>query len=211
MSFPKDFAWGVAASSYQIEGAPCEDGKGLSVWDTMCLKKGAVKDGQTGDVACDHYRRYAEDVALMAEIGVRAYRFSISWPRVLPDGIGKANEKGLAFYDRLVDEMLGAGIAPYATLFHWDFPYELYCRGGWLNPSSADWFAEYADVVARRLGDRVAAWMTHNEPQCFIGLGHSSGVHAPGDKLGLRDVLRAAHNALVAHGKAVQAIRASGA
>lgn len=209
MGFPKDFVWGVAAASYQIEGAAYEDGKGLSVWDMTCRRKGAIKWGHTGEIACDHYHRYKEDVALMASLGAKAYRLSISWPRVLPEGIGRVNEKGIDFYNRLIDELLSKGIAPYVTLFHWDFPYELYCRGGWLNPKSSDWFAEYATLLGKRFGDRVAAWMTHNEPQCFIGLGHQEGRHAPGDKLGEAEVLRVGHNALLAHGKAVQALRAT--
>ncbi|HSV27383.1 MAG TPA: GH1 family beta-glucosidase [Sedimentisphaerales bacterium] len=209
MGFPKGFVWGVAAASYQIEGAAYEDGKGLSVWDMMCRRKDAIRWGHTGEIACDHYYRYREDVALMASLGTKAYRLSVAWPRVLPDGIGRVSEKGLEFYDRLIDELLAHRIAPYVTLFHWDFPYELYCKGGWLNPSSSGWFAEYAHILGRRLGDRVAAWMTHNEPQCFVGLGHKEGKHAPGDKLGEAEVLRVAHNVLLAHGKAVQALRAT--
>ena len=209
MSFPKGFVWGAATASYQVEGAAGEDGKGLSVWDMMCRKEGAIWNGHTGDVACDHYHRYKEDVALMKQIGLYACRFSISWPRVIPEGIGAANPKGLEFYDRLVDELLGADIVPFVTLFHWDYPYELYCRGGWLNPDSPQWFAEHAGVVVEALSDRVVHWMTLNEPQCFIGLGHSDGVHAPGDKLGFAQVLRAAHHALLAHGRAVQAIRSN--
>ncbi len=209
MSFPKDFVWGAAAASYQIEGAAAEDGKGDSVWDMFCRKPGAVWQGQTGDVACDHYHRYKEDVALMKSLGLQAYRLSISWPRVLPGGVGGVNERGLAFCDALIDELLGANITPYVTLFHWDYPYDLYCRGGWLNADSPRWFAEYTDLVVRRLSDRVRHWMTLNEPQCFVGLGHQLGVHAPGDKLGLAQVLRVTHHALLAHGRAVQAIRAS--
>ncbi len=205
--FPPSFVWGAAAASYQIEGAAYEDGKGLSVWDMLCKKPGAIWQGQTGDVACDHYHRYREDVALMREIGLPAYRFSISWPRVLPEGTGNVNAAGLGFYDRLVDELLAAGIAPYATLFHWDFPYDLYCRGGWLNRDSADWFADYTRVVVEALGDRVKDWMTLNEIRVFVGSGHYEGRHAPGDKLGLTEVLRVGHHALLAHGKAVQVIR----
>lgn len=208
MRFPDGFAFGVATASYQIEGAAYEDGKGLSVWDMFCRKEGTIWQGQSGDVACDHYHRYKEDVGLMREIGLKAYRFSISWPRVLPEGVGAVNEAGLGFYDRLVDELLAGGITPYVTLFHWDYPHDLYCRGGWLNPDSPDWFAEYARVIVARLSDRVKHWMTLNEPQCFIGLGHLTGRHAPGDELGLAEVLRAAHHSLLAHGKAVQAIRA---
>jgi len=208
MSFSKDFVWGAAASSYQIEGAANEDGKGLSVWDVFCQKEGAIWSGQSGDIACDHCHRYKEDVALMREIGLCAYRLSISWPRVIPQGTGAVNPKGLEFYDRLTDELLAARIAPYVTLFHWDYPNELYGRGGWLNQDSPDWFAEYTRVVVEKLSDRVKYWMTLNEPQCFIVLGHQHGMHAPGEKLPFAEVLRAGHNALLAHGRAVQAIRA---
>lgn len=208
MGFPEGFVWGAAAASYQIEGAAYEDGKGLSVWDMFCRKPGAVWNGQSGEVACDHYHHYREDVALMKNLGLKAYRLSISWPRVLPGGAGAANPKGLAFYDALVDELLAAGILPYVTLFHWDFPYDLYCRGGWLNPDSPRWFADYSDLVVRRLSDRVRHWMTINEPQVFVGAGHQAGAHAPGDKLGLKEVLRVTHQVLLAHGRAVQAIRA---
>lgn len=209
MSFPKNFVWGTAAASYQIEGAANDDGKGPSVWDMLCRKDDAVYDGHTGDVACDHYHRYAEDVGLLKSMNVQAYRLSISWPRVLPTGTGTTNAAGLDFYERLVDALLAAGITPWVTLFHWDFPLELYYRGGWLNRDSADWFAEYASVVARRLGDRVTHWMTLNEPQVYINAGHLEGRHAPGDKLAFHEVLRAAHNTLRAHGRGVQALRAS--
>ena len=209
MAFPKGCVWGAATAAYQIEGAARGDGKGPSVWDMMCRRPGAIWNGQTGDVACDHYHRWREDVALMKGLGLRGYRLSISWPRVLPDGVGQTNPKGLAFYDRLVDGLLATGIEPFVTLFHWDYPYALYCRGGWLNRASADWFAEYAHVVVSKLGDRVRHWMTHNEPQCFVGIGHSDGRHAPGDRLPWAEVLRIAHHALLAHGKGVQAIRAA--
>lgn len=208
MSFPNDFVWGAAAASYQVEGGARDDGKGPSVWDMMCRKEGAIWEGHSGDVACDHYHLWAQDVAIMKEIGLKGYRLSISWPRVIPAGTGKVNAKGLAFYDRLIDALLDAGIQPWVTLFHWDYPYELYCRGGWLSPESPDWFAEYAQVVVKKLGDRVRNWMTLNEPQCFIGLGMRDGLHAPGDKLGWAEVLRAAHHALLAHGRGVQVIRA---
>ena len=207
MSFPKDFTWGVASAAYQIEGAPVEDGKGPSVWDMFSRKPGAIWRNQTGDVACDHYHRFREDVALMKELGIRAYRFSISWPRVLPDGVGTVNEKGLGFYDQLVDTLLAAGIEPWVTLFHWDYPLALYHRGGWLNRDSVNWFADYAGVITARLSDRVTHWMTLNEPQCFIWLGHQTGYHAPGDRLRMDEVLLAAHHILLAHGHAVQRIR----
>ena len=208
MGFRKDFVWGVATAAYQIEGAAYEDGKGLSDWDTFCKKEGNVWNGQSGDVACDHYHRYQDDIDAMKQIGVTGYRMSISWSRVIPDGTGAVNPKGLAFYDKLVDKLLEAGITPYVTIFHWDYPYELFCRGGWLNPDSSDWFAEYSRLVVEKLSDRVTNWMTINEPQVFINHGHQAGTHAPGLQLPFPDVLRATHNTLLAHGKAVQAIRA---
>ncbi len=207
MSFDKDFIWGAASASYQVEGAVFEDGRGLSVWDMMCRKEGKIYQGQTGNVACNHYHLYKEDVALMRELGIKGYRMSLSWPRILPDGIGYVNQKGLEFYDRLIDELLAAGVRPFVTLFHWDYPYSLYKKGGWLNPDSSEWFREYAEVVVERLSDRVTDWMTLNEPQCFIGSGHQTGNHAPGDKHAHKEVLLAAHNALLAHGKAVRTIR----
>lgn len=208
MSFPKGFIWGAASAAYQVEGAAYEDGKGLSVWDMMCRWPGKIMGGDTGDIACDQYHRYEEDVSLMGEIGLKAYRFSISWPRIIPEGIGPVNEKGLDFYDRLTDTLLKRGIQPWITLFHWDYPYPLFCRGGWLNGDSSGWFADYAAVIVDRLSDRVQHWITLNEPQCFIGLGHQSGIHAPGLSLDFPEVLLATHNTLLAHGKAVQAIRA---
>ena len=207
MSFAADFVWGAAAASYQIEGASREDGKGPSVWDVMSREPGKIWEGNTGDVSCDHYHRYEEDVRLMWEIGLKAYRLSISWPRVMPNGTGTVNEKGLAFYDRLVDVLLENGVQPWVTLFHWDYPYPLFQRGGWLNPDSSDWFAEYAQAIVDKLSDRVSCWMTLNEPQVFVDSGHRLGRHAPGLQLGLTNVLTAAHNALLAHGKAVQVIR----
>jgi len=207
MSFSKDFLWGAATASYQVEGAAYEDGKGLSVWDMCCKKPGFVKDGDTGDTACDHYHLYKEDVGIMKEIGLQAYRFSISWPRVIPDGVGAVNNKGLEFYDKLVDELLEHNITPYATLFHWDYPYELYKKGGWLNKDSSDWFEKYTQVIVDKLSDRVNHWMTLNEPQCFVLLGHLQGEHAPGLKLDKPDVFLAIHNSLLAHGKACSVIR----
>ena len=208
MSFPKDFVWGAASASYQVEGGANEDGRGLSIWDMLCRQPGKIWEGNTGAVACDHYHRYEEDARLMREIGLQAYRLSISWPRILPEGVGAMNEPGLAFYDRLVDALLENGVEPWVTLFHWDYPYALYCRGGWLNRDSADWFADYTAVVVDRLSDRVSHWMTQNEPQCYLGLGHLVGVHAPGLRMGFAEVLRATHHSLLAHGKAVQVIRA---
>ncbi|MEO6002056.1 MAG: GH1 family beta-glucosidase [Opitutus sp.] len=208
MAFPKDFVWGTATSAYQIEGAVEADGRGPSVWDAMCSQPGKIHGGDSGAVACDHYHRSAADVQTMGELGVQAYRFSIAWPRVIPAGVGAVNSAGLAFYDRLVDELLAAKIEPWVTLFHWDFPLALYQRGGWLNVDSPQWFADYTRVVVDRLSDRVKHWITLNEPQCFVGLGHQTGVHAPGDQLPLDQVLLVAHRVLLAHGKAVQVIRA---
>ena len=204
--FPTGFAWGFAASAYQIEGAAAEDGRGRSIWDTFARVPGAIADGQTGDVACDHYHRFAEDVALMAGLGAKAYRFSVSWPRVQPEGTGAANERGLDFYDRLVDALLAAGIQPLVNLFHWDLPQALQDRGGFADPEVVGWFADYAALVAARLGDRVTDWMTFNEPAVFAFLGHADGIHAPG----LRDwptALRVADNQLRAHAAAGAAIR----
>ena len=208
MAFPNDFVWGTATAAYQVEGAADADGRGPSVWDVFCRRKGAVFEGHSGETACDHYHRYREDIALMKELGVTSYRFSVSWPRVLPEGVGAVNEKGIDFYSRLVDELGKAGIAPMCTVFHWDYPEALYKKGGWLARASADWFAEYTALLADRLSDRVKVWVTQNEPQCFIGLGHLDGVHAPGDRLAFSDYLLAAHNAMRAHAKAVQALRA---
>lgn len=207
MSFPSGFAWGAATASYQVEGAAHTDGRGLSVWDMFCRKDGAIFSGHDGDIACDHYHRWREDIQLMKEMGLKAYRLSISWPRVIPEGLGKPNELGLEFYDRLIDGLLEAGITPYVTLFHWDYPYALYCRGGWLNRESVEWFGTYTKLIAQRLGDRVTHWMTLNEPQCFLNLGHRDGVQAPGLKMAWMDVLRALHHVLMAHGRAVQTLR----
>jgi len=207
MTFPENFRWGASTSSYQIEGAAEEDGKGLSIWDVFCRRKGKIQDGSNGTIACDHYHRYREDVELMHSLNLGAYRFSLSWPRILPEGQGQVNHKGLDFYDHLVDELLKYDIEPWITLFHWDYPHALYLRGGWLNRDSADWFADYTKTVVDRLSDRVHHWLTLNEPQVFIGMGHQQGVHAPGLKLGIKEVLLAAHHAMLAHGKAVQIIR----
>jgi beta-glucosidase len=209
-AFPAGFLWGTATASYQIEGAVDEDGRGRSVWDTFCAQPGKVDGGDTGDVACDHYHRWPQDVALMAELGANAYRFSIAWPRVQPGGRGPTNPKGLAFYDRLVDALCERGIAPVATLFHWDTPQEVEDEGGWLARSTAERFAEYAAVVADALGDRVRHWVTLNEPIVHLVLGYATGMHAPGRML-LTGALPAAHTLLLGHGLAVQALRAAGA
>ncbi len=208
VGFPDKFVWGAATASYQIEGAWDEDGKGLSIWDVFADREGAIYRGQTGRVACDHYHRFAEDVGLMSRIGLMGYRFSVSWPRVMPEGTGEVNRKGLDFYDRLVDSLNEAGVEPYLTLFHWDYPYTLYRRGGWLHPDSSEWFAEYTEAVVRRLSDRVTYWMTLNEPQVVLWVGHRKARHAPGLRLDTELLVRVAHNLLLAHGKGVQTIRA---
>ncbi len=207
MPFPTDFTWGAASSAYQVEGAANTDGRGPSIWDAFCRVPGATFRGHTGDVACDHYHRFRDDVGLMKSIGLQAYRFSISWSRVIPGGTGSPNEKGLAFYDALVDELLAAGIVPWVTLFHWDLPLALQHRGGWLNRDIAGWFGDYTRLVVDRLSDRVTRWITINEPQIFVPFGHGDGTHAPGTKLPMADRLLAGHHALMAHGRAVSVIR----
>jgi len=206
--FPDGFVWGVSTSAYQIEGGAGDGGRGASIWDEYCRQPGKVYAGQSGEVACDHYHRWKEDVELIREMGVNAYRFSISWPRVLPEGRAGVSDAGIGFYDRLVDELMWIGVTPFVTLFHWDFPLALYRRGGWLSPDAPRWFAEYVQVVVDRLSDRVHHWVTINEPQCFLKFGHADGTNAPGLRLGLADQLMAAHQTLVAHGMGVQAIRA---
>jgi len=208
MPFPKDFIWGVAAASYQVEGAWNEDGKGPSIWDTYThTPQSPVHNNENGDTACDHYHRMKEDVALMAEMGIKAYRFSVSWARVLPDGTGKINEKGLAFYSALVDELLKYKIEPMLTIYHWDMPQALFDRGGWLNPDIVTWFKEYTKILVDALSDRVKYWFTINEPQIFIGLGFQLGAHAPFLKLSDRDIMVMTKNVLLAHGTAVRTIR----
>jgi beta-glucosidase len=204
--FPAGFVWGAATSAYQIEGAANGDGRGESIWDRFCRTPGRIRDGAAGDVACDHYHRWREDVALMKELGLKAYRFSISWPRILPEGRGAVNQKGLDFYSRLVDALLEAGIVPYATLFHWDLPQRLQEAGGWPARATAGAFRDYVEAVVRRLGDRVQDWITHNEPWCASLQSHQIGHHAPG----LRDwpaALRASHHLLLSHGWAVPIVR----
>ncbi|MFH8554261.1 GH1 family beta-glucosidase [Streptomyces celluloflavus] len=208
--FPRDFLWGVSTSAQQIEGAVDEDGRGPSAWDVFTARPGRVKDGSDARVATGHYHRYREDVALLKGLGVGAYRFSVAWPRVVPAGRGAVNGAGLDFYDRLVDELLAAGVQPVATLFHWDTPQPLEEAGGWLRRETAEHFAAYAEVVAARLGDRVAHWITLNEPAELTLLGYGLGQHAPGREL-VFDALPAAHHQLLGHGLAVQALRARGA
>ena len=207
MSFRKDFMWGAATASFQIEGAWNEDGKSPSIWDEFCHRGGKIEDNSTGDIACDHYHRYKEDVKLMAELGLKAYRFSIAWTRILPDGTGKINEKGLEFYSNLVDELLKYNITPYVTLYHWDLPYCLQLKGGWTNPESPLWFEEYTKVIVKCFGERVKNYITFNEPSVFMGCGCSQGGHAPGYQLSTRDLLHMGHNIHLAHGRAVKVIR----
>lgn len=208
--FPDDFIWGVAASAYQVEGAADEGGRGPSIWDTFSHTPGKTANGATGDTAVDHYHRFREDVAIMADLGVDAYRFSLSWPRLLPDGTGEVNPQGVEFYRNLCEELRAAEIIPFATLYHWDLPQSLQDRGGWLVPESADWFAEYATVAKSNLGDLIRSWSTHNEPWCAAFLGHGSGYFAPG----ISDPaagFTAAHNLMVSHHRAVAAMRETAA
>jgi beta-glucosidase len=207
MGFPEGFKWGAATAAYQIEGGWNQDGKGPSIWDVFVRKPGAIYQGHTGDVACDHLNRLDEDLDLLAEIGLQAYRFSVSWPRVLPSGQGEVNKFGLDFYDRLVDGLLKRSIEPFVTLFHWDYPERLFERGGWLADDSPKWFGDYARLVSNRLGDRVKQWITQNEPGIFLGLGHREGNHAPGLKLDYPAYFCAVRNAVLAHFEAVSAVR----
>jgi beta-glucosidase len=203
---PSDFVWGAATASYQIEGATNEDGRGESVWDRFCATPGKVRNGDSGAIACDFYHRYSDDIALMRELGIDAFRFSIAWPRVIPTGRGKVNAAGLDFYDRLVDELLGNGIAPYVTLFHWDTPQPIEDEGGWPVRSTVDAFEAYVEAVAGRLGDRVSHWITHNEPWVVSWVGHGWGHHAPGGE-SEADALATAHHLLLSHGRAVEILR----
>lgn len=206
----KDFLWGTATASYQIEGAVNEGGRGKTSWDTFCALPGRIHNGDTGDVACDHYHRYQEDVDLMKELGLDAYRFSFAWSRIQPTGSGPVNVQGLDFYDRLIDSLLEAGIAPAPTLFHWDTPQAIEDLGGWINRDTVDKFADYAHIMGERFQDRIKQWMTINEPVVLTMFGHGAGVHAPGKALGF-GALRVAHNLLLAHGRAVTALREAGA
>jgi beta-glucosidase len=207
--FPEHFVWGAATSAYQIEGAWQEDGKGESIWDRYSHRPFMIQNGDTGDLACDHYHRMPEDVALMRTLGLKSYRFSISWPRLLPEGHGTANPKGIGFYDCLVDELLSAGITPMATLNHWDLPQTLQDAGGWPNRQTVDWFCEYAQLAFEKLGDRVGYWVTHNEPWVIAYLGYKEATMAPG----LADLTlsnQAAHHLLLSHGRTVQLFRQGG-
>jgi beta-glucosidase len=204
--FPSDFAWGVATSAYQIEGSPRADGKGESIWDRFAAIPGRILNNESGDVACDHYRRWREDVALMADLGVTAYRFSVAWTRILPDGVGPLKQTGLDFYRDLVDVLLDSGIEPYVTLYHWDLPQALEDRGGWRARETVDAFVEYAGMVAAALGDRVRHWITHNEPWVAAFVGHRDGLFPPG-RTDFTEALTVAHHILLSHGRAVAEIR----
>ncbi|MGN0613757.1 MAG: GH1 family beta-glucosidase [Porcipelethomonas sp.] len=207
MKFPSDFIWGTASAAYQVEGAYKEDGKGLNIWDAYSQSGNKVAHGENGNTACDHYHRFRDDIRLMKKMGIKNYRFSISWTRILPDGTGRVNQEGIRFYSELVDELIENGIEPYVTIFHWDYPYELHKRGGWLNKESSDWFAEYTKIVVDALSDRVKNWMTINEPQVFIGCGYTIGKFAPFEVHTAKDLAQMSHNVLLAHGKAVRIIR----
>lgn len=207
---PRDFVWGVSTAAYQIEGAVEEDGRGPSSWDAFCAEPGRIVNGDSGEIACDHYHRYPEDIALMRELGIDAYRFSFAWSRIQPSGSGAVNLAGLDFYDRLVDSLLEAGIAPTPTLFHWDTPLPLEHAGGWLNRETAERFGEYAGIVGNHFADRIPRWITINEPVVLTMLGYGAGIQAPGLQLGF-EALPAAHNLLLGHGLAVRALRESGA
>ncbi len=210
LSFPKDFIWGTATASYQVEGAVNEDGRGASIWDTFAHTPGKVKNGDTGDVACDHYHRTRADIQLMKALNINAYRLSLAWPRIFPQGRGTINEVGLDFYDRLIDDLLAAGITPYVTLYHWDLPQALQDEGGWLRRGIVDDFVGYADTVSRALGDRVKHWITFNEPWVFTWLGYVMGAHAPGlISENPAPAFATTHNAYLAHGQAVPVLRAN--
>ncbi len=208
--FPDDFVWGVATAAYQIEGAVDEDGRAPSIWDTFSHTPGTTTNGDTGDVACDHYHRWQEDIRLMRNLGIQAYRFSIAWPRVVPQGTGQVNGRGLDFYDRLVDGLLDANITPFVTLYHWDLPQALQNRGGWADRATVDAFVAYAEAVVRRLGDRVTHWITHNEPWVVSFVGNYEGRHAPGIQ-DLRTALQVAHHLLLSHGLVVPLLRSASA
>jgi beta-glucosidase len=206
LQFPKNFLWGTATSAYQIEGAYNEDGKGLSIWDTFTRKKGKVKNFENGDIACDHYHKYKEDVALIHKLNIQSYRFSVAWSRVMPEGRGGVNAQGLDFYDKLTDELLKKNILPFVTLYHWDLPQALESKGGWYSRETADYFADYTEVMVRKLGDRVKNWITLNEPWIVMVAGYVLGAHPPGFRRPFSS-FKVAHNLLLAHGKSLDRIR----
>jgi len=207
-TFPENFLWGAATASYQIEGAVFEGGRGTTVWDVFSDTPGKVDNGDSGEVACDHYHRYPEDVAIMKQLGLHAYRLSVAWARILPEGTGAVNQAGLDFYDKLIDTLLGNGIRPFITLYHWDLPQALEDKGGWTNRDIVDWFGEYTQAITKRLGDRVKDWMTLNEPWVFTFLGYAIGIHAPGHQ-DLDMYLKASHHSIMAHARAMSIIRAN--
>lgn len=209
MSFPESFGWGACGSSLCMEGAADADGRGPSIWDVFATRPGAIADGSRPDVTCDHYHRYAQDVELMRRIGLRGYRTSVAWPRVLPTGVGAVNAAGLDFYDRMVDAMLAAGIEPSIDLYHWDLPEALQQRGGWRNRAIVGWYSDFATLVVRRLSDRVRNWYVLNEPQCFVPLGYMTGEHAPGQRCTMREAVAITHTVLLATAAAVRAARAA--
>lgn len=207
MGFGKEFIWGAATAACQVEGAAKEEGKGPHIWDIFAAHKGKIFGGHTPEYSTDHYHRWKDDVMIMKEMGLRAYRFSISWTRILPDGTGRINQKGIDFYNHLIDELMAGGIEPYITLYHWDLPYALHLQGGWSNRKVVDWFAGYAKIIAECFSDRVTHYFTLNEPQGFVGLGYLLGMHAPGQQVAPEEGFQIAHNILLAHGAAVKALR----
>ncbi len=209
-SFPKNFVWGVAMAAPQIEGASFTDGKGASIWDTFARQPGKIRNGDHLDIACDHYHRYRDDLALMEKLGVKHYRLSLAWPRILPDGRGTVNQSALSFYNQLFDTMLDHGITPWVTMFHWDLPQSLEDAGGWRTRKTVDAFARYADIIVKTFGDRVKNWITLNEIQCFTELGYGTGTKAPGARESDQVVNQTYHHALLAHGQAVRAVREHG-
>jgi len=211
MSFQSGFLWGAGSSAYQTEGAWNEDGKGLSIWDEFCHSPKHIRNEETGDISADSYHKFDTDLTLIRALGLKAYRFSVSWPRVFPDGRGRINEKGLSYYDSMVDRLISSGITPFITLYHWDLPLTLEKEGGWGNPNTVDAFIEYAAFLAKHFDGRVKHYITLNEPQCFLGMGYGSGIHAPGKKLSDQELVRCIHHALLAHGGAVAAMRAHSA
>lgn len=210
MGFQKDFLWGAATAAYQIEGAYNEDGRGMSIWDVLTKQPGHVALGENGEIACDHYHLYKDDIALMKKIGLKCYRFSVSWSRILPEGTGSVNEKGIQFYQNLVDSLLDAGIEPMVTLYHWDLPYALYEKGGWKNEDVVGWFEEYTKTVVRMFQGKVRYYFTFNEPQVFVGLGYRAGVHAPFEKNEAGVISKITRHVLLAHGRAVAVLRSMG-
>ena len=209
MSFPSDFLWGAGSAAFQVEGAWNEDGKGESIWDVFCHTPGHIHNNETGDISADAYHRFEADLEQIKKLGLTSYRFSVSWPRVLPEGRGCVNQKGLAYYDNMVNRLLSSGVTPLITLYHWDLPLALEREGGWTKRSTAEAFIEYAALIARHFDGRVKCYITLNEPQCFLGLGYGSGLHAPGRKLSAKPLVQCIHHALLAHGGAVAAMRAA--